>query len=303
MIIPVLVNRGGGAAAAAGDRLKPDIEAAFAKAGAQAEVRLLEGAEMAEAVAASIGRRERLAVAGGDGSLSCASAALAGNADAPALAILPLGTLNHLARDLHIPSELDAAAALAVRGAARTIDVGTVNERSFVNNASIGLYPMMVRSRDDARARHGLPKWLASVPAALTALHRLPHHRLRLDIEGLDRTVVTPLLFVGNNDYSLDRGALGTRASLADGRLSVFAVARRSRLGLLWFAARALAGRTNRDTDFEALGDMTALTVRGHGGDIHMAIDGEVVRLSFPLRFSVRPKALRVIAPADGGGG
>lgn len=297
MTFPVLVNRAGGAAAAAGDRLKPDIEAAFAKAGAEAEVRLLAGEEMSGAVAEVCGRCERVAVAGGDGSLSCASGTLVGNPGAPALAILPLGTLNHLARDLQIPSELDAAAAVAVHGTIRAIDVGRVNDHIFINNASIGLYPMMVRSREAVRAQHGVPKWLASVPAAWNALHRLPHHRLRLHIEGRKRAVLTPLLFVGNNDYSLDRGALGTRESLEDGSLSVFAVARHSRAGLIWFAVRALAGRTNRDTDFQALGNVAAMSVDAHADDIAIAIDGEVLRLGFPLDFSVEKQALKVVAP------
>ncbi|MBV9842700.1 MAG: hypothetical protein JOY99_14400 [Sphingomonadaceae bacterium] len=297
MTLPVLVNRAGGAAAAAGERLQPDIEAAFEKAGTRAQVRLLSGGEIAAAVREAAGRCERIAVAGGDGSLSCAAGALADLPDASALAILPLGTLNHLARDLGIPADLAEAAALAAHGSPRAIDVGRVNDHVFVNNASIGLYPLMVRNRDAARERHGLPKWLATLPAAWTALRRLPHHRLRLHIAGRERAVVTPLLFVGNNDYSLDAGTLGRRESLEDGRLSVFAVGRQTRRGLIWFAARTLAGRVDRHEDFETLGNLTTMDVRGHGSDVRIAIDGEVMHLAFPLAFSVAPKALRVIAP------
>jgi len=288
----VIVNREGGAAAAAGDSLQPQLEAAFAKAGADINLRMVAGADVFDTVR---GAQGRVVVAGGDGTMACAAQAMK-DVDLE-LAILPLGTLNHLARDLNIPRDIAEAAHLATHGVASAVDVAQVNGRRFVNNASIGLYPFMVRNRDDQRDRRGWPKWLATVPAAWAALARLPHHRLRIDMgEGMQH-LVTPLLFVGNNPYDLDAGKVGMRESLTDGRLSVFAVARRSRKGLIWFALRALAGKADRAADFVAIGDCEELVVHSSGSSIEIALDGEVTRLDSPLRFKVEPGGLRIVIP------
>jgi len=292
--LTILVNAAGGKAMAAGDGLVGILERAFAASGHRADVRLLRGDAMAEAVAGAA-RAGRVIVAGGDGTMACAAQALGdGGAE---LALLPLGTLNHLARDLGIPDDLNAAASLAATGTAVAIDVGEVNGRRFVNNASIGLYPFMVRQRDGVRKRKHWPKWLATIPAAWAALARLPHHRLRIDLGTGERDLVTPMLFVGNNRYTLEGGEIGSRARLTDGLLSVYALAPHSRAALLWFALRTLFGRIDWKTDFIVLGECASLTVRSAGASIELALDGEVIRLESPLRFRIRAGALHVVAP------
>ena len=298
-IIPVLVNRAGGAAAAAGDALADSITAAFADAGATADVQLVAADKIAGAVRKAAATAKRLVVGGGDGTMGCVAQALAERPDIE-LALLPLGTLNHLARDLGIPSVLEEAAALAATGTTVPVDVAVVNGHRFVNNASVGLYPFMVRRRDDARQRTGLPKWLATLPAAWAALSRLPHHRLRIDMGEGAKPLITSLLFIGNNLYALETGSVGTRASLADGLLSIFAVAHRNRLGLVWFALRALFGRADRRADFVAIGESATLTVHSTGQSIEIALDGEVRRLKSPLKFEVDLGALKIVAPGEG---
>jgi diacylglycerol kinase family enzyme len=297
--LTILVNGAGGAAAAAGEGLAGTIGAAFAAAGTAAEVRILEPSQMADAVrAAAAGGR--VVVAGGDGTAACAAQALKGSE--AELALLPLGTLNHLARDLGIPADIEGAAALAAHGRAMRIDVAEVNGHRFVNNASIGLYPFMVRHRDAARRKSGVPKWLATLPAAWDALARLPHHRLRIDLGEGERPLVTPLLFVGNNRYSLHGGDIGSRASLTDARLNVFAVAQRGRGALIWFALRTLFGFVDTRRDFVAIGECETLTVSSSGGSIEIALDGEVRRLESPLRFTVLAGALAIVAPEESAG-
>ena len=290
--LPVIVNKNGGTAAKLGDTLEPSLRDAFAAAGAEADVKPLEGDAIARAIGAAA-KKGRVVVAGGDGTLSAAAGALAGT-DAE-LALLPLGTLNHLARDLGLPTDVKEAAKVAATGTPTAIDVAEVNGHVFVNNASIGLYPAMVQTRDELQRDKGWPKWLSALPAAYAALERLPHHRLRIDLGRGERTIVTPLLFVGNNRYSLDKGEIGRRASLTDGKLSVCAVAYRSRLALLWFAARVLVGRARRDADFVMLGECEALRVWSMGASIEIALDGEVLRIASPLEFQIRPGALQVV--------
>jgi len=291
--LPVIVNKNGGTAAKMGDDLVPTLTAAFDAAGVRAAIEPLDGDDIPDAIDKAAGGG-RVVVAGGDGTVSCAAQQLAGSDTE--LALLPLGTLNHLARDLGLPTDLDAAAKVAATGRPIAIDVAEVNGHVFVNNASIGLYPLMVREREGLQDDRGWPKWLSALPAAFAALERLPHHRLRVDLGKGEQTIVTPLLFVGNNDYSLDAGAIGQRASLTDGKLSVYAVARRSRLSLLWFAARALVGRAKQDTDFVTLGSCETLTVWSTGDSIEIALDGEVQRLESPLAFRSRPGALKVVS-------
>ncbi|WP_174274872.1 diacylglycerol/lipid kinase family protein [Sphingomonas bacterium] len=294
--IPVFVNRSGGAASKLGDALEAKLSEAFAAAGLVARVRAIEGRDIAEAVGKAAGHG-LVAVGGGDGTIGCAAGALVDAGSEAALAILPLGTRNHLAGELGIPSDLAQVARLIAAGHTRRIDLGRVNGRAFVNNASIGFYPDMVESRDAARARRGLPKWLANLPAAWVVLGRARHHRLRLRLEGDDKMVRTPMLFVGNNRYELTLGRVGRRAALDDGKLSVYAVERGTPLRLAALAARAMIGRADPERDFAALADVAAFEVEAHARSIRVAIDGEVVRLKSPLRFEVQAKALKVIGP------
>lgn len=292
--IPVLINREGGTAAAAGNRLKRDVAAAFRKAGLTAETKLLDGAEVAQA-AEKLKGRHLVVVGGGDGTLGAAAEVLAGSDTV--LGILPLGTHNHFARQLGIPQDLPGAAGLLADGRRKRVDVGAVNGHIFLNNASIGFYPSLVRTREQEEHRHGLPKWLANLPASWAALRRLRHHRLRVEIDGVERQVRTPLLFVGNNIYELEGGHVGERAALDEGLLSLYAVKARTRLGALWFGLKVLGGMARLERDFAEAKTCRALTVRAHSDEVHIALDGEVYRLESPLRFEVRPRALRVMVP------
>lgn len=288
--IPVLVNASGGTAAARGEGLRAEIEKAFTEAGVAIDLRLLEAAEMQAGIEEAAGAAI-VVVGGGDGTLGSAAEALAGTKSA--LGILPLGTRNHLARELGVPLDLAGAAKLIAAGTQRRIDIGRVNEAVFVNNASIGLYPDMVEEREGL----ALPKKLAALPAAVAALKRMRHRRLRLQMPGVDRQVVTPMLFVGNNRYVLEAGKLGKREALDDGVLSVYAVASRRRLALVGFALRALLGRADPRRDFAAIGDTAELRVTGPADRIHVALDGELQTLRVPLEFAIDRSALIVIAP------
>ena len=292
----VIVNRNGGAAAKMGDMVAGVLEKAFAQAGATVRVAALDGKQIPEAIKA-VARSGRVIVAGGDGTAAGAAQILAGSDTE--LGLLPLGTLNHLARDIGIPVDLGEAAEVAANGQPVAIDVGEDTGQVFVNHASIGLDPLMVRKREGLRRAKGWPKWLSTLPAAFAALERLPHHRLRLDWGKGERAIVTPLLFVGNNVYSLDRGEVGKRNTLTDGKLSLYAVARRRRAALIWFAMRALVGRAERSLDFETLGECETLTVSSSSGSIEIALDGELRRMDSPLEFHIRAGALTVITPGE----
>jgi diacylglycerol kinase family enzyme len=297
MNIPVLVNRTGGTAASRGDKLEEELNAAFAEAGLAIDLQLLDGGDIAEA-AAKHASAPLVVVGGGDGTLSgAAQALLDARGKTPLFGILPLGTRNHLARELGIPLDLPGAAKLIAARPVREIDVARVNGALFVNNASVGLYPALVRRRDVAHKRHGLPKWLAAVPATIGALAHLHNDRLNLDTPEGAQAVKTPMLFVGNNRYALDAGKIGKREALDAGQLAVYAIAPKSAPGLAAFALRTIIGRANPDFDFAAIGEMATFTVSGGKASIDIALDGEVKCLALPLAFEIEPGALSVIAP------
>lgn len=288
--LPVIVNSGGGTASSLGDKLETTLREAFGDRAI--DLHLVEGQYVAKTVERFAGRPV-IAVGGGDGTQGSAAAALAGSGSAQA--ILPLGTRNHLARQLEIPLDLAEAGKLAAAGRRETIDLAKAGERVFVNNASIGMYTKLVRERDK---RWG-PKWLGTIPAAWIVLRTLRARPLWLTIDGERRRVVTPLLFIGNNRYSLDAGKLGERESMSDGVLSLYAIERKGAFGLLGFAARALIGRADPERDFCELADAREVTIEG-AGPIAVAFDGEVEQMPLPLTFSIMPRALTVMAPAEG---
>jgi diacylglycerol kinase family enzyme len=290
----VIVNRSSGAAS----RQEEDAErirGALAGAGVAARVGLVAGVEIAARAGQAAARKAPMVVvAGGDGSVSAAAGALAGTGTA--LAILPLGTRNHFARDLGIPFDLAEAAKLVAAGRARRVDVAEVNGRVFVNNSAIGLYPLMVIDRDLQRRRLGRGKRLAMLVAGLRTLARFGHYRLALTINDRQAMIDTPLLFVGNNDYRLDLAAPGRRESLDDGQLSVFVMRKKTRRGFVAASVRALAGRTRAD-DMVRLDGVERLLVASRRRRLAISVDGEVVRERPPLDYRLRRRALAVIAP------
>jgi diacylglycerol kinase family enzyme len=290
-MLPVLINRTGGAAAALGDRLRTRVEEAFAATGQAIAIELLDGSTMTEAVVRHSGA-PRVVVGGGDGTLGGAAAVLA---DTPtALAMLPLGTRNHLAGQLGIPLDLDEAAAVAAGGQRKRIDLGAAGQRVFVNNASFGLYTRFVRERD----RQSGPKWLKSLPATWHVLRHMRAQRFALTIDGEPRELTTPLLFVGNNQYSIDAGHLGEREALDDGELSLYAVAAQARSGLIGFALRALVGLARPERDFVECASAGEITIEGQGW-IEGALDGELQWLQLPLTLRSMPNALGVVVPRE----
>jgi YegS/Rv2252/BmrU family lipid kinase len=292
----VLINRHGGAASR-DPKIGAKVAAALKAAGVAAKVELIDGGQC-EVRAKAIAERgdELLIVGGGDGTIAAAASAIAGTETR--LAILPLGTLNHFARDLGIPNGLEEVAKLIAAGSERRVDVGEMNGRVFINNSAIGLYPLMVVDREVQQKRLGRSKRLAMIVASLRTLARFNHSRLTLTInEETKARIDTPLLFVGNNNYRLDIGAAGQRESLDDGQLCVLVMRKKTRRGMIAASLRALFNRARHD-DMVQLDGVERLRVASHRSFLAVSLDGEVVREAPPLDYRIRKRALRVIAPA-----
>lgn len=268
---------------------------ALANAGVMADIRQIDGAGLGPAVCkASSEACDGIVAAGGDGTLSAVASGLAGS-NIP-LGVLPTGTLNHFARDLRIPVDLAGAARVIGAGNIRQIDTGQVNGMTFINNASIGLYPHMVSHRDNQRQKLGRGKWLAMFLAALSVLRRYPLVNVVLGTPAGVFPRITPFVFVGNNRYAIHLLALGARERLDGGQLCLYFANRTGRFGLFRLMLRALVGRLNQAKDFDSL-SAPNLRIDSLRQTLSVAIDGEVHLLHPPLNFTIRPRSLRVFAP------
>lgn len=295
MRVSVLVN------AAAGLRRRDIVEecaligARLAARGVDAAVRQVPGPGLTEAArAAAAGGADAVVMAGGDGTMSAGAAALAGGS-CP-MGVLPLGTLNHFARDLGIPQDLDDAIAVVSAGTVRRVDVGEANGRVFVNNASMGLYPQAIIGRE-MRREEGTGKRRAMLRAALATLRRFPVIRVTLHLATGVVRVTTPLVFIGNNRYEMDLLSLGKRSVLDGGELWLYVASHRGRAGFLGLGLRAVVGRLDQARDFVGLG-VAEVTVEDRRRTIPIALDGEVCEVESPLRCRTRPRALPVMVPS-----
>jgi diacylglycerol kinase family enzyme len=289
----VIVNRGGGSAAGAEERIRE----AFEGTGVEADVRLVEPGELdrhcAEAAAAK--GVDALVAAGGDGTISTAAGAVA-DTGFP-LGVLPMGTLNHFARDAGIPLDLKEAAAAIAAGRTRSVDAAEVNGRLFINNSAVGLYPALVRNREAQQRWLGRTKRRAMLAAAARTLWRFPSHRLILTFAGMKAPLETPLLFVGNNKYETGLLSLGRRISIDQGELCLYAPLARSRLGFAWISLRAVLGRPDRQLDFLTVEGIEEVEIQSRLAKLMVAMDGEAQLMDTPLRYRVRKGALRLIVP------
>jgi diacylglycerol kinase family enzyme len=268
----------------------------FEAAGMQAKVILAHDMqEMRHAIDAA--RTEGIGVivaGGGDGTQSSIAACLVGTELVQG--VLPLGTLNHFARDLGIPTQLEDAIRTIRQGHVRRIDVGEVNGQVFVNNSSIGLYPEIVRERELQQVHLGKGKWRA-LASAIVHHTRTPHRlAVRITSAREEELLRTPFVFIGNNRYLMEGMRLGARERLDAGELALYTVRRRGRWALLVLALRALMHRLEQAADFEVLtGEGFVVSTRD--ARIRVATDGEVSMMDTPLHYTVRRQSLQVLVP------
>lgn len=248
--------------------------------------------EVRDAVASGA---ERVLVAGGDGTISTAAGSLCGTSTA--LAVLPAGTLNHLAKDLGLPEELDEAVSVARSEYRRSIDVGLVNGKVFLNTSSVGAYVGFVRRRD------ALEKWLgyrlASLIAGLQLLRRLRTFRVTLVVDGKTCEYDTPLVFVGVGERELKLPTLGARVQGGKRGLHVMVVRTRSGARTLALAFAAMARGVSAVAKTPAMDvfivDQFRIEPRRALRDWHIATDGEIVRVAPVLEYRIARDGIAVI--------
>ncbi|MFO1039908.1 MAG: diacylglycerol kinase family protein [Geminicoccaceae bacterium] len=296
----VLINRGGGTMLAQGvDTVRDKLQSVFDAAGIDADLHFVAGAElrpMAEAARedARAGRLDAVVVGGGDGSVSTVAGVMADSG--VTMGVLPVGTLNHFAGDVGMPADIEAAARALTTAEIRSVDVGEVNGRIFINNSVIGAYPYMVIDRERRREMHGLGKWPAMALAFGRLLWRFPRRRLTLCLEGQAKPYRTPLLFIGVNEYSFDYLKPHRAGTMDAGELWLLVARVQGPIGLVRLVTRAAFIGLDGARDFNVM-KVRGLEIRLRASRVPVAFDGEVEIMQGPLKVRIRPGALRVLAP------
>jgi diacylglycerol kinase family enzyme len=283
--------------------LRDVLTSAFSQHGILATLQFPTAGELKSAAEQALrqvsnGELDAIVVGGGDGSIRTVAGVLAGSG--VPLGVIPLGTMNHFAKDLSIPLDPERAVAVIAAGHVLPVDIGEANREIFINNSSIGIYPHVVLERERRRRKHGLSKWVAMLLAGLRVLWHLPVFRLRIRIEEQAEPVRSPSVLIGNNAYNLSVPAFGRRERLDEGKLYLYVAEARTRLALFWLACRCLLGKVDEQHDLRILSAVTA-EISTRRKRLLVAFDGEIRALRPPLHYRTRPQALRVFGPAPNG--
>lgn len=242
-----------------------------------------------------------IVAAGGDGTINTV-AAMAVHSGCP-FGVLPQGTFNYFGRTHGIPEDLAEAVQALLTSEVHPVQVGLVNDRIFLVNASIGLYPQIIEEREADKKQFGRSRLVALLSMLKTALGAPQYLRISMVIQGVEHTMRTPMLFVGNN--SLQIGQLGLAPlsqALEDGKLAAIAPRSVGKLGMIGLMIRGALGRLGDARNLIAFGfeNMTVkqVTLYGKRRRIKVATDGEIAVLDTPLRFSVLKDSLLLLKPA-----
>jgi diacylglycerol kinase family enzyme len=251
----------------------------------------------AAAERAATGDADIVVAGGGDGTLATVASSII---DTPKLfGVLPLGTFNYFAQRIGLPLGLDAALdVIATAATIRTMSVGEVNGRVFLNNSSVGLYPAVLKKRESTYSQIGRSQAAAYLSAARVLLQLPGLLDLQLTADGVAVDRRTPLLFVGVNPHQMATFGIDAHQCPEEGRLAAF-ITRPLTAPAMWrLAARAFLQGLHGATELELL-CARELSVTLRRKRVRVAMDGEITRLQSPLRYRLRVNALRVLAPDE----
>lgn len=286
-----------------GDAIAALIRDTVSARGHQVSVRLINHAAELEQTARQAARQARdrnglLVAVGGDGTLNAVAAA-AFEAGA-AFSVIPGGTFNYFGRSNGFPTDPEAAIHAVLGGRLRPIQVGRVNERIFLVNASLGLYPQLLEDREAFKRQWGRSRPVAWGAALLTLLGRHRLHRLHLQSGDVDEHLLASTLFVGNNRLQLSHIGLPEAGEVDAGQLVGLVLRPVGRLGLVRLALQGVLGRLADADEVERRVFRRLWVAPGRWWrrrQVRIAVDGEQLRMRTPLVFEVAPRPLWLVAP------
>ena len=288
------------------DTKREVIETALRVAGRRGDLHFSRPAELARAAQAAatraIATRTAVVAVGGDGTLN--TVAQAAHSVGCAMGIVPQGTFNYFARTHGIPADPAEAARLLLRAVPAPVQVAAVNDRVFLVNASLGLYPDLLEDREMYKARFGRSRWVAFWAASATLLRAQRQLRLHIEQGASVRDVRTLTLFVGNNRLQLEQ--LGVQPQmrpeigLAGARITAVMlrpIGTLSMIRLMLHGAMGTLGEAQSVERFEFDHMVVRPTLAPGRRGVKVAFDGEVTRMRAPLDFRVLAKPLYLLMP------
>jgi diacylglycerol kinase family enzyme len=240
--------------------------------------------------------------AGGDGTINAvAHAAL--EADCP-MGVIPQGTFNYFGRTHGIPQDTEAATDCLLSGQPQPVQVGRISSgdqtRTFIVNASLGLYPKLLEDREAYKREYGRSRLVAMWAALMTLSSAHRPLRLQLQAGSETRTVRTQTLFIGNNALQLQQTGIPGVATLESGALVAIMLKPVGTLSLLSLMLRGALGKLG-DADRVISFGFNRLAVQPAKSQatqrIKVATDGEVFFMRPPLTFEVAPRPLMLVKP------
>lgn len=298
----IILNAGSGHAETGLQR--QTIEDELLRAGRRFELHVVEHPGELEGMARQAVDKARasggiVVAAGGDGTIN--TVACATLASGCPFGVLPQGTFNYFARTHGIPQDLAEATRALLTARVTPVQVGRVNDRIFLVNASIGLYPKLLEERERDKAQYGRSRLVAFLSAFKTMLGFRKQLTIQIDIGGTPETIRTPTLFVGNNALQMEQvGIEPMKLALEEGRLVAVAPRTVGKLAMLGLALRGAMGRLG-DADNLVSFSFRRMTVRQRAWNrrrsVKVAVDGEVSSMKPPLEFEVVGDQLLLLMP------
>ncbi len=283
------------------DSKREAIETALRDDGRRGELMFCGPAELAGAAqkAAAKARADRTAVVavGGDGTLN--TVAQAAHAQGCAMGVVPQGTFNYFARTHGIPADPADAVRLLLRSAPAPVQVAGINERVFLVNASLGLYPDLLEDREAYKARFGRSRWVAFWAGLATLLRSRRQLRLQIEEGASVRHVRALTLFVGNNRLQMEQlGVEPPKRPDVDptgGRITAVVLRPVGTFAMIRLMLRGAMGTLGdaQSVDHFGFNHMVVKPTLAQGRrGVKVAFDGEVTRMRAPLDFRVLDKPL-----------
>lgn len=236
--------------------------------------------------------------AGGDGTLNAVAEAVLGSGRP--FGVLPQGTFNFFGRANGIPQDTAAAVRALLGAHVESAQVGQVNGRPFLVNASVGLYPQLLEDRESWKREFGRSRLVAFASGIATLLKEWRQLDLEIEMDGRTTLLRTPTLFAGNNRLQLARVGLEQAEvdAVGEGKLTAIAVKPIGTAAMFGLLARGLLGQLGEAQNITTFA-FRRLTVRPRRlRKVKVAADGEIFWLAPPLVFEVSPHALLLMVPS-----
>lgn len=298
----IVLNAGSGSESTA--EARQVIEEGFAAAGRRHRIFLVDGPGRVQALAREAVERARAAggvvvAAGGDGTINAVAQATLGSGCA--FGVLPQGTFNYFSRTHGIPRDTAEALQVLLTEQPRAVQVGLVNDRVFLVNASMGLYAELLEERETYKARYGRSRWIAFFAGLLTVMRgRHRHWNLRMAWRGQEKDIRTPTLFVGNNPLQLLQVGIEHADAPEQGQLAAIALKPVGVLAMPELLVRGALGKLG-NADQVLSFPFESMTVKAGRlrapRRVKVATDGEIAWTDMPLLFRVSPEPLWLVRP------